>query len=425
MVPEVDAAGPHIVIVGAGFGGLMAARALGRSKARVTIVDRHNYHLFVPLLYQVATAALSPADIARPIRRLLARYKNIEVLLGEGVGVDRAAKRLRLAGAPDIPFDKLIISTGSTYSYFGHDDWEKVAPAPKTIADARMIRSNLLLAFERAEIITDPQERQALLTTIVVGGGPTGVEMAGAVAELTRHSLARDFRHIDPRSARVLLVEAGPRLLANFPQSLSDYAREALTKLGVTVMTGQTVEDIKAGEVTIGGKVERAACIIWGAGVKASPVAGWLGVTPDRAGRIAVNPDLSVIGCEDIYVIGDSALLADEKGVPLPALAQVAAQQGTYLGKALRRKIERGTAPAPFRFHNRGNTAIIGRNAAVFDFGWLQLTGRIGWLFWAIVHIYLLTGFENRLLVAVHWLWLYLTYERGARLIAEEMPPKS
>jgi NADH dehydrogenase len=425
MDPAVDAAEPHIVIVGAGFGGLMAAKALGRSTARVTIVDRHNYHLFVPLLYQVATAALSPADIARPIRRLLARYKNIEVLLGEGVGVDGAAKRLKLAGAPDIPFDKLIISTGSTYSYFGHDDWEKVAPAPKTIADARMIRSNLLLAFERAEIITDPQERQALLTTIVVGGGPTGVEMAGAVAELTRHSLARDFRHIDPRSARVLLVEAGPRLLANFPQSLSDYAREALTKLGVTVMTGQTVEDIKAGEVTIGGKVERAACIIWGAGVKASPVAGWLAVTPDRAGRIPVNPDLSAIGCEDIYVIGDSALLADEKGVPLPALAQVAAQQGTYLGKALRRKIERGTTPAPFRFHNRGNTAIIGRNAAVFDFGWLQLKGRIGWLFWAIVHIYLLTGFENRLLVAVHWLWLYLTYERGARLIAEEMPPKS
>ena len=425
MDPAVDAEGPRIVIVGAGFGGLAAAKALGGSQARVTIVDRHNYHLFVPLLYQVATAALSPADIARPIRRLLARYKNIEVVLGEAVGVDRTAKCLKLAEAPDIPFDILILSAGSTYSYFGHDDWAAVAPAPKTIADARVIRSNLLLAFERAEITTDPEERRALLTTVVVGGGPTGVEIAGAVAELTRHSLARDFRHIDPRSARVLLVEAGPRLLASFPQSLSDYTRDALEKLGVAVMTGQSVEDIRAGAVTIGGKVERAACIIWGAGVKASPVASWLGVTPDRAGRVAVNPYLSVIGREDIYVIGDSAMAADEKGAPLPALAQVAAQQGAYLGKALRKKIEKGTTPAPFRFHNRGNTAIIGRNAAVFDFGWFQLKGRIGWLFWAIVHIYLLTGFENRILVAIHWFWLYLTYERGARLIAEEQPRKS
>ncbi len=317
---------PRIVIVGAGFGGLAAAKTLGGSAARVTIVDRHNYHLFVPLLYQVATAALSPADIARPIRRLLARYRNIEVVLGEAVGVDKAAKLLKFADAPDIPFDVLILSTGSSYSYFGHDEWAAAAPAPKTIADARAIRSNLLLAFERAEIVTDPEERQALLTTVVVGGGPTGVEMAGAVAELTRHSLARDFRHADPTAARVLLVEAGPRLLATFPQSLSDYARDALGKLGVTVMTGQSVEDIKPGAVTIGGKVVRAACIVWGAGVKASPVAAWLGITPDRAGRVPVNSDLSVPGCDGIYVIGDSAMLADEKGVPLPALAQVANQ---------------------------------------------------------------------------------------------------
>jgi NADH dehydrogenase len=412
---------PHVVIVGAGFGGLACARKLGGSAARVTVIDRRNYHLFVPLLYQVATAALSPADIARPIRRMLARYRNIEVVLGDVTGVDLADRRVHVAGVADVAFDILVIATGSTYSYFGHDEWAKVAPGPKTIEDARTIRTQLLLAFERAEAMPECAERTELLTTIVVGGGPTGVEMAGAVAELTRHSLARDFRHIDPAAARVILVEAGPRLLTSFPEELADYAKTSLEKLGVTVMIGRAVEKIGPGEATIGGKVERAGCIVWGAGVQATPVAKWLGVTPDKAGRVPVSPDLSAIGCEKVYVVGDSALLAGDDGAPLPALAQVAAQQGRHLGKALRKSIEKGAPLPPFRFHNRGNTAIVGRNAAVFDFGWLRLKGRLGWMLWAIVHIYLLTGFENRLLVAVHWFWLYLTYERGARLITGDV----
>jgi NADH dehydrogenase len=283
--------GPHVVTIGAGFGGLACARRLGGSAARVTVIDRRNYHLFVPLLYQVATAALSPADIARPIRRMLARYRNIEVVLGDVVGIDLETRHVRVAGAADVSFDILVIATGSTYGYFGHDEWAKVAPGPKTIEDARTIRTQLLLGFERAEAMPDCPERTELLTTIVVGGGPTGVEMAGAVAELTRHSLARDFRHIDPAAARVILVEAGPRLLASFPEELAEYAKTSLEKLGVTVLTERAVEKIAPGEVTIAGKVERAGCIIWGAGVQAAPVAKWLGVTPDRAGRVPVNPD--------------------------------------------------------------------------------------------------------------------------------------
>jgi NADH:quinone reductase (non-electrogenic) len=417
--PTEELTGPHIVIVGAGFGGLACARRLGGASARITVIDRRNYHLFVPLLYQVATAALSPADIARPIRRMVARHRNISVVLGEVVGIDVDKRRIHLADEPDISFDILIVATGSTYSYFGHDEWARAAPGPRSIAEARAIRTKLLLAFEHAEIVKDAEERSRLLTTVIVGGGPTGVEMAGAVAELTRHSLARDFRNIDPTEARILLVEAGPRILSNFPESLSDYSQRSLERLGVTVLTGQSVDDVRRGEVTIDGRRERVGCIIWGAGVKASPAAQWLGVEPDKAGRVPVNPDLSVVGYEGIYVIGDSAMLAGSDGRPLPALAQVAHQQGLHLGKALRKSLADGKPMPPFRFHNRGNTAIIGRNAAVFDFGWLKLKGRIGWMLWAIVHIYLLTGFENRLLVAVHWLWLYLTYERGARLIAD------
>ncbi len=381
------------------------------------MIDRHNYHLFVPLLYQVATAALSPADIARPIRHMLARYKNIEVILDEVTQVDVAARRIALSRGPVIAFDRLVVAAGSSYNYFGHDNWVEAAPGPRTIQNARVIRARLLLAFERAEICDDPAERARLLTTIVIGGGPTGVEMAGAVAELTRHSLARDFRHIDPTEARTVLIEAGPRLLAAFPESLSTYAEKALTRLGVTVITGRAVDHVTHGAVTLEGEVMRAGCIIWGAGVKAAPAASWLGIEPDRQGRIPVEPDLSVVGLDGVYVIGDCALLAGADGKPLPALAQVAHQQGQHLGRSLRRNLTDGTPLAPFRFHDRGNTAIVGRNAAVFDFGWIRLKGRIGWMLWAFVHIYLLTGFENRLLVAVHWLWLYLTYERGARLI--------
>jgi NADH:ubiquinone reductase (H+-translocating) len=408
---------PHIVIIGAGFAGLACAKALGNTPARVTVIDRTNYHLFVPLLYQVATAALSPADIAHPIRRILGRYKNIDVLLGNVTGIDTAARIIKTDAGAVGPYDKLVIATGSVYSYFGHPQWLAVAKGPRSLQDARAIRTQLLTAFEHADSATDPAERDRLMTVIVIGGGPTGVEMAGSVAELARHALARDFRHIDPRRARILLVEAEPRLLASFPQSLADYAEKELTKLGVTVMLAQPVEDLTAEGAIVGGRMITAATMIWGAGIQAAPGVTMLGVPLERAGRVAVGADLSVPGLPGVYVVGDSALALDECGQSFPALAQVAAQQGDYVGRSLAAQARGKPFPKPFRYHDRGNTAIIGRNAAVFDFGRWHLKGRLGWFLWAFVHIYLLVGFENRLQVVVHWLWSYLTYERGARLI--------
>jgi NADH:ubiquinone reductase (H+-translocating) len=411
---------PRIVIVGAGFGGLACARALGGTPVQVTIVDRRNYHLFVPLLYQVATAALSPADIARPIRRILSRFSNIEVLLGTVAGVDTAARRVRLADGNELPYDKLVIATGSDYSYFGHPEWAEFAPGPHSLEDARRIRARLLMAFERAEALSDPAKQDALMTTVLVGGGPTGVEMAGAVAELARHALARDFRNIDPRRAKIVLIEAGPRILSAFPEKLSDYAVTALKRLGVTVIVNEAVESIDAHGVVVAGRRIDAGTVIWGAGIKASPAAAWLGAALDRAGRVPLNPDLSVKGVPDVYALGDIASSPDENGTPLPALAQVAAQQGYYLGRALAKQAQNGGPLPPFKFHNRGNTAIIGRNAAVFDFGWTQLKGRFAWLTWALIHVYLLVGFDNRLRVTLQWLWAYITYERGARLIMRD-----
>ena len=409
---------PRVVIVGAGFGGLACARKLGNAAIDVTVIDRHNYHLFIPLIYQVATAALSPADIAKPIRRMLARYPNIKVMLAEVTGVDLDARRVRLADASTVPFDYLVIATGSSYSYFGHDEWQPMAPGPKTIENARTIRARLLKAFELAEICPDPGRQKELLTTVIVGGGPTGVEMAGSVGELARFSLRRDFRHIDPAQARILLVEAGPRLLSGFPEVLSSYAKRALERLGVTVMTGAKVDKIEPGQVTIDGQVTRVGTIVWGAGVKASPAANWLGIEPDRLGRVTVGPDLSVAGREGVYVLGDTAVALGGDGKPLPGLAQVAHQQGLYLGRELKRLIVAGKPMPPFRFHDRGNTAVIGRNSAVFDFGRWHLKGRLGWLLWGVVHVYLLTGFDKRLLVTTQWLWRYFTYETGARLIS-------
>ncbi len=408
---------PRVVIVGAGFAGLACAKELGRKPVDVTLVDRHNYHLFVPLLYQVATAALSPADIARPVRRILGKYQNIRIVLGEVVGLDTAARSVRLAGGATLPYDRLVIATGSQYSYFGHPEWARLALGPRTLEEARTIRGQLLSAFERAEMAESRAEQDVLMTTVVVGGGPTGVEMAGSVAELARHALARDFRRIDPRRARILLVEAGPRLLPAFPEALSAYAHAALQRIGVTVMTGQAVEAMEPGAVIVAGRRIEAGTVIWGAGVQASNAGQWLGVELSKDGRVPVNPDLSVIGIADTYVLGDTALAPGEDGAPLPALAQVAAQQGTHLGKGLAKNLADGTPLAPFRFRNRGNTAIVGRNAAVFDFGWLQLKGRLAWVLWAVIHIYLLVGFENRLRVALEWFWRYITYERGARLI--------
>ncbi|HET9902117.1 MAG TPA: NAD(P)/FAD-dependent oxidoreductase [Xanthobacteraceae bacterium] len=410
-------ANPHVVIVGAGFGGLACAKALGGTSAEVTLIDRHNYHLFVPLLYQVATAALSPADIARPIRRILGKYRNIRVVLGEVVGVDAARRTVRLADASTIPYDQLVIATGSQYAYFGHDEWSRFAPGPRTIEDARWIRAHLLTAFERAEMCRDAAEQARLMTTVIIGGGPTGVEMAGAVAELARHALARDFRNIDPRRARIVLVEAGPRLLSAFPQSLADYATQALERLGVTVLFDRPVQALAPGRVMISGETIEAGTIVWGAGVKASRAGAWFDVKLAKDGRVPVAADLSLPDHPEVAILGDTALVRGRDGEPLPALAQVAKQQGQYVGKRLAAALSGSPPPGPFRFRNRGNTAIIGRNAAVFDFGWARLKGRLAWILWAIIHIYLLVGFENRLRVGVQWFWRYLTYERGARLI--------
>ncbi|MDQ0522623.1 NAD(P)/FAD-dependent oxidoreductase [Methylobacterium gregans] len=414
---------PRVVILGAGFAGLAAAQALAGARVAVTLIDVNNYHLFVPLLYQVATAALSPADIAEPIRHIVAASENIEVVLGEVSGVDPEAREVRLADGTAIPYDRLVVATGSTTSYFGHDAWADHAPSLKSIEEARAIRTRVLQGFELAERAADPAERDRLMTIVVVGGGPTGVEMAGSLAELARHALARDFRHIDPTTARVLLVEAGPRLLAAFPEDLAAYARRSLERLGVSILTNRAVETIDADGVVIGGERIPAATVVWGAGVRASPAAAWLRVATDRSGRIPVEPDLSVTGLPDIYALGDTALCRDERGEPLPGLAQVAQQQGTHLGQALRANLEQGRPMPPFRFRNRGNAAIVGRHAAVFDFGPRRhLRGSPAWLLWAAVHVVLLVDFSQRARVSLQWLWRYVTYRRGARLITAPPP---
>ncbi|HYD31774.1 MAG TPA: NAD(P)/FAD-dependent oxidoreductase [Azospirillaceae bacterium] len=418
---------PHVVIVGAGFAGLATARTLGSSsETRVTVIDRRNYHLFVPLLYQVATATLSPADIAEPIRHILWRHENVEVRLGEVTGVDVVRREVILAGGDRVPYDYLVLATGSSQSYFGHPGWERFAPGLKTIEDAREIRARVLMNFELAENSRDPEEQRRLLTIVIVGGGPTGVEMAGALAELTRRSLARDFRHINPRTASIMLVEAGPRILPTFPEELSAYAKTDLEGQGVTVLTNTAVEDVTDKGVVLRGSFYPAGAVIWGAGVAASPAGRWLGVETDRAGRVKVAADLSVPGLSNVYVLGDTALAEGDDGTPLPGLAQVAKQQGEYLGRALLKRIRHGAPPEPFRFKSRGNTAIVGRNAAVFDFGRRRFKGLLAWLLWGIVHVFLLVGFENRVVVSIQWLWAYLTDQRGARLITAErkMPPE-
>ena len=405
-----------VVIVGGGFAGLACAKELGGDAVTVTVIDRRNYHLFQPLLYQVATAALSPADIAEPIRKILSRHANISVVMGEVVAIDPGERLVRLADGPVFRYRRLVLATGSEYNYFGHDDWKRFAPGLKSIDDAREIRSRILRNFEEAETSADPARRRALMTSVVIGGGPTGVEMAGAIAELARWTLARDFRAIDPTTATVLLVEAGPRLLAAFPEDLAGYAHERLDRLGVTVMTGRPVEDVRPDGVTVGGIDVPCGLVVWGAGIRATPAAALLGVPQDRIGRVRVGPDLEVIDRSGIHALGDIALL-EEDGAPLPALAQVAKQQGEHLGRHLAAAVRDGTPVPPFRFRNRGNTAVIGRNAAVFDFGRRHLRGRIAWLLWAIVHVYLLVGFQKRLLVSLQWIWRYFTYQRGARII--------
>jgi NADH dehydrogenase len=410
---------PQVVIVGAGFGGLWAAKTLANAPVEVVVIDRQNYHLFQPLLYQVATAGLSPAEIAAPIRSIIGIHDNVTVMLGQVTGVDVTARKVLTEGGRTIPYDYLILATGARHAYFGHDDWEPFAPGLKRIEDATEIRRRILLAFEEAENETDPAERRRLMNVIVVGGGPTGVEMAGAIAELTRRALAKDFRNIDPRAARIILVEAGPTLLSTMPADLSEDAKRRLEALGVEVRLNAPVTAVDAEGVSIGAERIDTRTIIWAAGVAASPAGQWIGAACDRVGRIEVDPDLSVPGHPEIFAIGDTATVSDADGKPLPGVAPVAKQQGTYIGKLILARVQGGKAPRAFHYRNFGNLATIGRKAAVIDFGRIHLRGFPAWLIWTVAHIYFLMGFRNRLAVALQWLWAYLTFQRGARLITQ------
>jgi len=410
---------PKVVIVGAGFGGLQAAKSLARAAVDVTVVDRLNPHCFQPLLYQVATAALSPADVAWPIRHILRKQENATVLMAEVRGID-IGKRIVHADSIDIPYDYLVLATGATHSYFGHDEWAAVAPGLKRIEDATRIRRHILIAFEHAELATDAAERRRLLTFAIVGGGATGVEMAGAISEVARQSLAMDFRNIDPTAARIVLIEAGARIMPTLPENLSDYVKRTLDKKGVEVMTSTRVTGCDARGVELEHGRLDAGTVIWAAGVVASPAARWLDAAHDRAGRVLVNPDLSVPGHSDVFVIGDTAKVTDQEGIP--GTAPPAKQMGAYVGRLIAAKVAGREPPPPFRYRHLGDLATIGRHAAVVKLGWLELTGFLGWLFWSAVHIYFLIGVRDRFIVAFTWLWDYLTFQRGARLITE-VPP--
>jgi NADH:ubiquinone reductase (H+-translocating) len=413
---------PRVVIVGAGFGGLWATKTLANAPVEVVVIDRENYHLFQPLLYQVATAGLSPADIAAPIRGIVGASRNVTVMLGEIVGVDVVARAASIAGGRRVPYDYLILATGARHAYFGHDDWEPLAPGLKRIEDAIEIRRRILLAFERAENETDADERGRLMNLVIVGGGPTGVELAGATAELARRALAKDFRNIDPRIARIILVEAGPRLLSSFPEDLSDDATRRLEQLGVEVRLGVPVTAIDSSGVEIGPERIEARTVIWAAGVAASPAGHWVAAKCDRVGRIEVDPDLSVPGHPEIFAIGDTALVLDANGKPLPGVAPVAKQQGLYVGGLIKARLRNTERVQPFHYRDYGNLATIGRKAAVIDFGWIHLRGLVAWVIWSAVHIYFLIGFRNRAMVALDWLWAYFTFQRGARLITGSRP---
>jgi NADH dehydrogenase len=417
----------RVVIIGAGFGGLSAAQALAKSPFDVTVVDQHNYHLFQPLLYQVATAGLSPSDIASPIRSILNAETNANVVLAKVSGIDLARHEV-IAEGRRIPFDDLIVATGAQHAYFGHDDWAGYAPGLKTIDDATYLRRRILLAFEKAETEPDPDERRRLLNFVVVGGGPTGVEMAGAIAELARRALASDFRKIDPRSARVILVEAADRLLTAFDPPLSDKARRSLEQLGVEVKLGAAVTDCDCSGVTAGGERIESRTLIWAAGVQASPAAAWIGAETDRAGRVKVETDLSIPGHPHVFAIGDTASVTDPDGKPLPGVAPVAKQQGQYVARLLKARLT-GKDIGPFRYRDFGSLATIGRKRAVVQLGRLHISGFIAWLIWSVAHIYFLIGFRNRIVVAMNWLWNYVTFQRGTRLITglsgsrvEDMP---
>ncbi len=411
----------RVVILGAGFAGLSAAKALEKMPVDVTVIDRRNYHLFQPLLYQVATAGLSPAEIATPIRSILRDQQNTRVLLGRVAAIDKEARTVEVEGR-SVPYETLIVATGARHAYFGRDDWEAVAPGLKKIDDATKLRHRLLLAFEEAETTEDAGERRRLLTFVIIGGGPTGVELAGAIAELAKVALARDFRHIDPRSSRIILVESGARVLATFPEHLSAFAKRALEKLGVEVRLGHPVSACDSEGVVVNGERIEARTIIWAAGVAASPAAKWLGADKDRAGRVIIGRDLTLPGHPEIFVIGDTAAASGRDGKPLPGVAPVAKQQGAHVARVIAARIAARAEPPPFRYRNYGNLATIGRKVAVADFGRIRLSGRVAWLLWGGVHVLFLIGFRNRVAVLLDWLWAYVTFQRGARLITSEKP---
>lgn len=407
---------PHLLVVGGGFAGLWATRALAGAPLRITLLDRSNHHLFQPLLYQVATAGLSAPDIAAPLRHILRRQRNVEVRLGEATSIDPARRQVVLADGTALDFDYLLLASGATHAYFGNDHWAGHAPGLKSLDDALHLRRRLLLAFERAEACTDPGERAAWLSFAIVGGGPTGVELAGTLAEIARHTLKDEFRHIDPASARVRLVEAGPRVLASFPEELSHRARRQLEKLGVEVSTGVPVTAIDGAGYRLGDAFVPARTVVWAAGVAASPLARSLGVPLDRAGRVPVEPDLSVPGQPHVFVAGDLAAVKQANGAAVPGVAPAAKQMGRHVAVAIRARLQ-GAGARPFRYRDFGNLATIGRMAAVVDLHGFKLSGLLAWWFWLAAHVFFLIGFRNRLVVLLNWAWAYWSYQRAARII--------
>lgn len=414
---------PRVVVIGAGFGGLAAARKLADAPVHLTVVDRRNHHLFQPLLYQVATAGLSPGDIAYPIRSILRNQSNARVLLADVDSIDTARREVRLADGV-LPYDYLILAAGAGHAYFGHDDWEKNAPGLKTLEDALAIRRRILLAFEKAEREPDAARRKDLLTFVIVGGGPTGVELAGAIAEISRHVLVSDFRAIDPREARIVLVEAGPRILSSLAEASSRRAAKQLSSRGVEVRTGTPVTGICAEGVSLGSEFIRARTVLWAAGVAASPLARSLGIPLDRAGRAIVEPDLSIPGHPEVFVIGDLSVFLHQTGRPLPGLSPVAMQQGRSAARNIRRSLD-GKPRLPFDYSDKGTLAVIGRAAAVAEIAGLRLSGLPAWLVWCFVHVFYLIGFRNRFIVMIEWAWAYVSYQRGARLITGEVGPEA
>ena len=410
----------HVVVVGGGFGGLQLVNDLKGAPVKVTLIDRRNHHLFQPLLYQVATTVLATSEIAWPIRRLYRDRQEVTTLLGEVAGVDTTAKEVTLVHGQSIPYDTLVLATGATHAYFGHDEWAAVAPGLKTLEDATTIRRRVLIAFEQAEVEEDPARRDALLTFTIIGAGPTGVELAGIIAEMAHRTLPGEFRRIDTRLARVVLVEAGPRILPAFSEELSAYASRELEKLGVEVLTGTPVTDCTEEGVTIGESFVPSRTLVWAAGVQASPAARWVGADADRAGRVKVGPDLTAPGHPDIFVIGDTASVIQEDGKPVPGIAPAAKQQGAYVAQVIRGRLTGSPAPGPFRYRHQGSLATIGRRAAIIDFGRIKLKGSLAWWIWGIAHIYFLIGTRSRFAVAWSWLWTYLSGQHSARLITQK-----